>query len=116
MGVTKSNQRPPERRGEVVAEVWGAVGGQAAPPQAWPGQILSLSLFIFQPFELTPWSRARGGGRFFETTEIWFHPKKENGVGAADDWGGWLAELDEWVLGGWSCGPFPRVGQCSVCV
>lgn len=40
------------------------------------------SLFIFQPFELRPWSRARGGGEVFEATEIWFHPKKESHEGA----------------------------------
>lgn len=38
----------------------------------------SESLFIFQPFELRPWRRAKGGGELFETTEIWFRPKKES--------------------------------------
>lgn len=65
-----------------MVEQWG--GRQAlhnpAPSQA-PAPKVCL---FFQPFELRPWSRAKGGReRLFETTEIRFHPKKESHGGAA---------------------------------
>lgn len=67
-----------------VAVVWPGSGRLAGPFQACARRPSSESLFIFRPFELIPWSIAKGGGEvFFETTELWFHPKKEGRGGQA---------------------------------
>lgn len=64
-----------------MVEQW---GGRRALHNPAPSQAPAPKVCLFfQPFELRPWSRAKGGReRLFETTEIRFHPKKESHGGA----------------------------------
>lgn len=65
-----------------MVEQW---GGSQAFLNPVPGQAPALKVCLFfNRFELRPWSRAKGGGEVFETTEIWFHPKKESHGGASE--------------------------------